>query len=126
MASLLAPASIVGLIFGGCCSNVFALEAIVRFVDTGFLFVAEVLVNVASQERAWKWYVGNKPSIYNGGDIPKDLAKWRNRTADNISPIFLHYSGLEPVTDRPLAARVAETSSTHGEMGIHRRTLLQY
>nr|OQO17660.1 hypothetical protein B0A51_15889 [Rachicladosporium sp. CCFEE 5018] len=30
MASLLAPASIVGLIFGGCCSNVFALEAIVR------------------------------------------------------------------------------------------------
>ena len=31
MIPALGPLSIVGLIFGGCCSNVFALEAIVRY-----------------------------------------------------------------------------------------------
>lgn len=32
--SAFGPLSIIVLIFGGCCSNVFALEAIIRYEDT--------------------------------------------------------------------------------------------
>lgn len=34
---------ILGLIFGGCCSNVFALEAIVRYVCTFMTLLFQVL-----------------------------------------------------------------------------------
>lgn len=53
MSSTLGPFSVVLLIFGGCCSNVFALEAIIRY---GFLNKRSKLVLTRMQKRATKWY----------------------------------------------------------------------
>lgn len=43
------PLSIVALIFGGCCSNVFALEAIIRYVATPQGLCEPLLISLRSE-----------------------------------------------------------------------------
>jgi len=68
MIETLGPAAIVALIFGGCCSNVFALEAIVkREADSGLLitftqFLLTTITSFPSQFDASRSGLIKKPS----------------------------------------------------------------